>query len=710
MGEETMAQSVDDIIRDTHCPRKLGSAYKSKVNQFKTWVDTNPQHATVVDDCYLTRENVDKYFLLELRYRSQIQPQNLRQMRNALKQYAEYEFPPGGPSFTVDSDAVHISCEEHQRRYQHGRLNKPECAHANLMSDVLSEVDKLRLVLAGSLRLNWSDYCLAQTSMTQTAFRGISLRISRLADLWHDLIHGPGPTWPMLGMIEQDNTGKVMSSKKKVRGMWRHRLWELCGSGWLAASVVFKFSHDPKHIGMSFSQLNEEEVPEWYSLEVVDWSDYTSMYNAFTALYKALNISWAKATHFRRQAIDDAQSNKADAANVSCQTGHGVTGNMEKFYAIDSPPDVLHALAGFSKEEPYFCERWLVDINDKDFPLVEGRLDMTNNDLADLLIPNYRQYLCDYQQSPVKWDSTKNFLKKTLPFLCYLFVTDNPYRSLRLAGHPLTVFFNSVFGQRGVEWGHRQIQAANQKMSAERRERIAGAERSNQEMFMAIQEQQRTFEQRMMDQQRCLFEEQRHSRIEQRQTQEQLAHFLSLPLPPFKIKYGSSPPKMKPLKVVIEVKTLVAASPMARRQRDNLERYAPAIVLPLPTTTESPALPIPSIASKMPRNAVAVLEDHFRLQLEKYRNVTKERDVWREYGMRYSRRLKAFLFIESKAKNIRNMQDRASALMEAAKRIDVEKGNQSFVQYIQENETTTKRPGGTQKGIPRQRTKINNFF
>jgi hypothetical protein len=135
---------------------------------YKKWVDEDP-NGQVVGGKYLTRTNVDKFFLLHLQYRTDIQAQNLKQFRNALKQYAtNVEFPPGHGNFNVNSVAVEQACKAHQEGYKKARLDKPECAHANLMSDVKCPFPGGQLVLAGSLQGNWADYCTAQTVLNQT--------------------------------------------------------------------------------------------------------------------------------------------------------------------------------------------------------------------------------------------------------------------------------------------------------------------------------------------------------------------------------------------------------------------------------------------------------------------------------------------------------------------------------------------------------------
>jgi hypothetical protein len=52
-----------------------------------------------------------------------------------------------------------------------------------------------------------------------------------LCDTWLDEVHGPMDSkYPMIGFIQQDCTGKVTNSFKKISGMWRHRNWLFCGT------------------------------------------------------------------------------------------------------------------------------------------------------------------------------------------------------------------------------------------------------------------------------------------------------------------------------------------------------------------------------------------------------------------------------------------------------------------------------------------------
>jgi hypothetical protein len=108
----------------------------------------------------------------------------------------------------------------------------------------------------------------------------------------------------------------------------------------------------------------------------------------------------------------------------------------------------------------------------------------------------------------------------------------------------------------------------------------------------------------------------------------------------------------------------------------------------------------------MPHNAVDVLEDHLRLQLDRFRNVQKDKRVWGSTAMRYSRRLAAFLYIEGRSRTIRNNTGRGAALLTAAKRIDAEKGDLFFSRYLSEH-LTRKTRNSNQRGIKRPRAVVD---
>ena len=201
----TDGSSVEEISRATFNPQKICRVYVQKWKTYKAWVDSTDGVSPTQNGKYLSRENVDKFFLLQLQYKDHIQPKNLGQFKNSLETYSRnVEYPPPMPPFTVDSPSVQQAIEGQRSRYKFKRLQKVQCAHDNLYSDTLSDDDKTTLIIFGSQMLTWGDYCMSQTCMNQSTMRGDSMRFSRLCDTRLDGVHGPMDSkYPMIGFIQQ---------------------------------------------------------------------------------------------------------------------------------------------------------------------------------------------------------------------------------------------------------------------------------------------------------------------------------------------------------------------------------------------------------------------------------------------------------------------------------------------------------------------------
>ena len=133
---------------------------------------------------YVTRDNIDKYFLLDQRSRVNIQSKNLTHTKDDIQFHADYyEYPPPTPRFIVQSRIVKECIAEHQRTHVGNRLNKPESAHSNLHSDVMSKEEKIMLINCGTQMSVWKDYNCSETSMTQTTVRGELFRDLRSCDM-----------------------------------------------------------------------------------------------------------------------------------------------------------------------------------------------------------------------------------------------------------------------------------------------------------------------------------------------------------------------------------------------------------------------------------------------------------------------------------------------------------------------------------------------
>jgi hypothetical protein len=106
----TAESSVEEISRATFNPQKICRVYVQKWKSYKTWVNSTDGAGPTKNGKYLTREDVNKFFLLQLQYKDHIRPKNLGQLKNSLQTYSRnVEYPLPMTPFTVASahDSFH---------------------------------------------------------------------------------------------------------------------------------------------------------------------------------------------------------------------------------------------------------------------------------------------------------------------------------------------------------------------------------------------------------------------------------------------------------------------------------------------------------------------------------------------------------------------------------------------------------------------------
>ena len=81
-------------------------------------------------------------------------------------------------------------------------------------------------------------------------------------------------------------------------------------------------------------------------------------------------------------------------------------------------------MAGFLEGESYFVERGEIQINDSEYPSIEVRTDVSNEELVNMFLPTKYQHWVNYYLGGVKWKCGQQFLTKVLPFLARGFVQD----------------------------------------------------------------------------------------------------------------------------------------------------------------------------------------------------------------------------------------------------------------------------------------------
>ena len=130
---------ANEMLKITFVPKEPNKNYVNRWKQFRKWVD-NAHGMGRTNNRHVTRDNVDKFFLIDQRVKTNMQTKNLTQMKDAIQFYADfYEHPPPEEKFVVNSRIVQECIDEHRRNHCANRLNLADSSHLNLHSDVLSK-------------------------------------------------------------------------------------------------------------------------------------------------------------------------------------------------------------------------------------------------------------------------------------------------------------------------------------------------------------------------------------------------------------------------------------------------------------------------------------------------------------------------------------------------------------------------------------------
>ena len=93
--------SVDELTAQVHTPKQCSQVYWDIWNSFKLWVDETDGQSKCQDGKYLLRDNVDRFFLLEV-VKKTIVPKSARRFAGALQFFADnYEYAPPQERFVV---------------------------------------------------------------------------------------------------------------------------------------------------------------------------------------------------------------------------------------------------------------------------------------------------------------------------------------------------------------------------------------------------------------------------------------------------------------------------------------------------------------------------------------------------------------------------------------------------------------------------------
>jgi hypothetical protein len=384
-----------------------------------------------------------------------------------------------------------------------------------------------------------------------------------------------------------------------------------------------------------FRHTDKKTCPDWYTYSLLTWEDYPAMYDVYKRNYDVTGISWVKCTHMRTHGSDQLSRSGATKDQVGGHTKHG-NESLQVNYWTELPPETQHILAGFKKMEAYFVDRWYINFNNVDFPLVEGRTDLTREELVTKLIPQYPIWLQQHEQAQgLKWPCGTNFLKQTIPLLAVIFVQDGIFRVNALPRNESSRLLVHAFGQRYKEWASRQRVWIKDLNTVENRARIQALNQDSQNAIVSLKGDNigitNKLDQILKNQER------------QHQPQQQL-------LQPQQRRptTESTQPRL--------MRTLVSECPLEL----------------------SNSLPPPLIPKELPATFEDLLKQHLEHDLEKYKGVSKKGEAWQSVKMQLCRRNFLYELIQKGATGVNLRGTLEHRQMVAARQLDEDRTRNSM--------------------------------
>jgi len=313
-----LAASVHQQIADSNAANaemlkdaKEDGTYKHEWNKYLKWLKENGRTA---DDHgrWLTRENLDLYFVLHVAKNRMGVRNTLQRIANALQWYADrrewvLEY------FVVKNatwETTLLTCLQRQKNSEQNRRNVTSTKNVpgphNGLKDIVPENDRLKVVdyIYRNRPNDWGEVSMSYTWGSNSAVRGDSTRKFVYCDL--NLSYGFGPeregpsSRALMLILRHGSIHKDQRDTDQQVACWRHRNYQLCSVFSTALKVVYTLSRDN-----TVSFLHEDKTKRclWWDRPLIGWDDLSSASSAMTQIYKATGVIAPKVTHDCTQAI-----------------------------------------------------------------------------------------------------------------------------------------------------------------------------------------------------------------------------------------------------------------------------------------------------------------------------------------------------------------------------------------------------------------------
>ena len=375
---KSMSQSMLNFART------VTKAYRLCFFQFVHFVDNADSLGPDVLG-YCTRHNIDQFFQIVISKRTTTPAVN-RRFVAAIQKYSDYWEERTG--FQVFSESVkkaledakackkrlhsqfsaHVDAHKHRPTLHHSPEQESRMIEEAFRSNIHSKVGVLPLGI---------NFLISWNCAMQGFTRGDEVRSCRLADLCHESNYGPwrltehgltsvrqqSKPHGILSIIQQPFGTKIMSTKARVVGFFRHKDWQRCATSIIAFSIMARFDSMTTNQLESLFAVGENGVPNWYSYYLVDWRDYDSMADAFRKFFDLAGVSYTKLTHTRKLGIIRAHQMGADRENIILLSKH-TTHRNDTSYLPELPYNAMLACAGFDvfRREEYYIPRSYAEV------------------------------------------------------------------------------------------------------------------------------------------------------------------------------------------------------------------------------------------------------------------------------------------------------------------------------------------------------------
>jgi hypothetical protein len=270
---------------DAFLSEKPDSTVRQMYNRFTKWIDETPDLSSDASGSYISRYNVDQYFLRSIPTRRG-KASYLRKNVSSLQWYVKYReqvhLGPG-EQLVICNDAVTqgLATQVIYQRTNLEGVNRGADPHYGLQDSISTPDRKKLMCYIYSSRGDWGPASFSYAWGLNGAVRGASNRSLVMADMNLSYAFGPEPEGPtaraLLLILRKGEIHKDRHDTDKQVCCWRHKQPVLCSVGATARHFIWSFRQLGAH--MNFYHEDKTERASWWDIPLIDWSKYEGKYD-----------------------------------------------------------------------------------------------------------------------------------------------------------------------------------------------------------------------------------------------------------------------------------------------------------------------------------------------------------------------------------------------------------------------------------------------